>query len=162
MIARRLLTATPALAIALALVGSSSPAAAGPHVIAPPPPLVRPHPAPPPPTHHVVIQRPRPVLPPVYVFVPFYAPWFASAFAMPSFAGLAQSRGLCSAQQPLTLGDLAGGNRDPFFAPVTFASQPNSAMTELPSALQMATTPMNPSAFCGPSLPDFSAVNLDS
>lgn len=161
MIARMLLTATPALAIALALAGSSSPAAAGPHVIVLPPPLLRPHPAPPPPAHHVVIQRPRPVLPAVYVFVPFYTPWFSNAFAMPGFTGLGQSRGLCPTQQPQTLGDLAGGNGDPFFAPVTFASQPGSAMTELPSFL--ATTPFaNPSAFCPHPTLDLSAVTLDS
>jgi hypothetical protein len=160
MIARTLLT-TPALATALALLGSS-PAAAAPHVFAPPPPLMRPHRAPPPPTHHVTIQRPRPPLPPVYVFVPLYMPWFPGAFMMPGFAGLGPSRGLCSEQTPPTIGDLATGHGDPFFAPVTFASQPGSAMTELPSAFQVATTLANPSAFCGPSLPDFSAVNLDS
>jgi hypothetical protein len=161
MMARTPLAATPAFAIALALVGPSSPAAAGPHVIVLPPPLVRTHPAPPPPTHHVVIQRPRPVLPAVYVFVPFYAPWLSSAFAMPAFNSFGRSRGLCSTQQPQTLGDLAGGNGDPFFAPVTFASQPGSAMTELPSFL--ATTAFgSPSAFCPQPTLDLSTVTLDN
>jgi hypothetical protein len=158
---RAIVAIASAAAAALALSGQGAPALAAPRVFAPPPPLVRPHAAPPPAMHRVVITRPKPALPPASVFVPVYFPWYPASFGSPGFAGLAQQSGTCSSQQGTTLGDLLGTGGDPFFAPLTFGTQPGAAMTELPTALQTMLPYTNANAFCGTSsLQDLTNLTL--